>query len=311
MGSCALALWVLLGIAAPADTFALNGAIEPRGQAVVWLYGATTSFSAYTMADLGGRFHFGGIRPGTYTLTVVTGGHGEWRQTVDVGPGAADAKGRVNVAVRIDEAKTLADRANVVSARELAIPNAARREYGRAEKRLSKHDVDGAIVHLRRATEIAPQFSAAWNSLGIIAYHAQKYSEAEQDFRTSLAADPDLYAPLVNLGGVLLNLQRYDEAWSFNKLAVLKQPNDPLGHAQLGIACAGVGKLADAEAELREAIRLDPRHFTNPQVVLADVYEREGKTHEAADILDQFLRLHPDFGQMAQIRERIARLRAQ
>ena len=74
------------------------------------------------------------------------------------------------------------------------------------------------------------------------------------------------------------------------------------------MACAALGKLPEAEAELREAVRLDPRHFTNPQIVLADVYEREHKTREAVDVLEDFLRLHPDFAQAGRIRERIARL---
>jgi tetratricopeptide (TPR) repeat protein len=311
MGACEIVAWLWLIFAAPAAaSFTVNGTIQPPGIAAVWLYGANASFAASTLTRADGRFHFGGIQPGTYMLTVVATAHGEWRQTIDVGPSVADAKGRMNVAVHIDEAKTLADRVNVVSARELSIPQAARREYARAEQRLSKHDVNGAAAHLQRATVIAPQFAAAWNTLGIIAYHAQGFARAEHCFRKALAADPDQYAPLVNLGGVLLNLGQFQGAWSFNMLAVSKQPNDPLAHAQLGMACAALNKLDTAEAELREAIRLDPRHFTDPQLVLADVYVRQRKPEAAADLLEQFLLLHPDFRQAHEIRQRIATLEA-
>jgi Flp pilus assembly protein TadD len=308
-GAIAICLWLLFAPAA-GSSFAVNGTVEPAGPAVVWIYGATSSFSASTLSDSDGRFHFAGILPGAYTLTVIATSYAEWRQTIDVGPGAADASGRVNIQVRIDEAKSLADNRAVVSARELSIPRPAWNEYAKAEQRLSKRDVAAAIAHLRRATEIAPQFSVAWNSLGAIAYHAQQYAQAEQYFRKSLAADPNEYAPLVNLGGVLLNLAQYREAWSFNTLAASKQPNDALAHSQLGMACFALGKLDTAEAELREAIRLDPRHFSNPQLVLADIYVRERKPDAAADILEQFLALHPDFASAPQIRERIARLRA-
>jgi tetratricopeptide (TPR) repeat protein len=287
----------------------VNGTIEPAGKAVVWLYGASASFSASTLSDSGGRFHFSGILPGVYTLTVVTTGHSEWRQTIDVGPGSADGKGRVSVQVHIDEAKSLADDQAVVSAHELSIPQSAWKEYAKAEQCLSKHEADAAVAHLERATGIAPQFSAAWNSLGTIAYHAEHYAEAEQDFRKSLAADPNAYAPLVNLGGVLMNLGHYSDSWSFNTLAVSKQPNDALAHSQLGMACLALGKLDEAEAQLREAIRLDPHHFSNPQLLLGTLYEREHKPDEAADVLDQFLGLHPDFTEAPRIREWIARLR--
>jgi len=113
----------------------------------------------------------------------------------------------------------------------------------------------------------------------------------------------------VNLGGVLLNLERFEEAWSYNMLAVSKQPNDALAHSQLGMACAALNKLDAAESELRETIRLDPRHFTNPQLILADVYMRTNRRAAAADALEQFLQLHPDYGGAAKIRERIAALR--
>jgi tetratricopeptide (TPR) repeat protein len=308
-GALAIGLWLLFAPAA-GSSFAVNGSVEPAGPAVVWLYGATSPFSVSTLSDPDGRFHFAGILAGAYTLTVVTTAHGEWRQTIDVGPGVADAKGRVNVRVRIDEAKALADRREIVSARALAIPQSAWNEYEKSEQRLSKHDVEAAIAHLRRATVIAPQFAIAWNSLGTIAYHAQQYAQAEQYFRKGLAADPDEYAPLVNLGGVLISLRQYQEAWSINTLAVSKQPNDALAHSQLGMACFALGKLDAAEAELREAIRLDPRHFTNPQLVLAEIYVRERKPEAAADILEQFLELHPDFALAPKILERIARLRA-
>jgi len=211
--------------------------------------------------------------------------------------------------VRIDTARSLAEHIDIVSARELSIPQSALKEYGKAERSLSKHDADGAVAHLERATEFAPQFTAAWNTLGTIAYHAGNYSLAERYFRKGLAADPAEYAPLVNLGGVLINLGKYQDAWSYNKLAVSKQPNDALAHAQLGMACFALGKLEAAETELREAIRLDPRHFSNPQLLLADIYDREHKLEAEADILEQFLTMHPSFAGAGEIRERIAKLR--
>ena len=305
----AISLWVLF--APPAgSSFTVNGSIEPAGTAVVWLYGANSPFSASTIAGPDGRFHFSGILPGVYTLTVAVTAHSKWRQTIDVGPSVADARGRVEVPVHVDEAKALADPSDIVSARELSIPKTAWKEYRKAEHCLSKRDVEGALAHLQRATDIAPQFSAAWNSLAILAYHAHRYEEAERCFRMGLAADPSEYAPLVNLGGVLLNLGQFQEAWNFNTLAVQKQPHDPLAHSQLGIACAALGKLDAAETELREAIRLDPRHFTNPQMVLAAVYEREHKPEAAARMLEEFLSLHPDFADAPALRMRIARLRA-
>ena len=103
------------------------------------------------------------------------------------------------------------------------------------------------MKHLERAVAIAPQFANAWNNLGTIAYQTQKYSRAEECFREALEQDPDSYEPLVNLGGVLINLHKLDEAWSYNVNAVLARPNDALANAQLGMTYfeSGAPELAE------------------------------------------------------------------
>ena len=42
---------------------------------------------------------------------------------------------------------------------------------------------------LRRATEMEPEFPAAWNNLGVILMEQRKYSEAAQVFRRAFATD--------------------------------------------------------------------------------------------------------------------------
>jgi hypothetical protein len=109
----------------------------------------------------------------------------------------------------------------------VAVSSPARRQLSRRRP---------AVTRLKRALKVAPQFSAAWNHLGTIAYQTGQYVEAEADFRKGLEADPDAYAPLVNLGGVLINLAKWGEALEYNRRAVLKRPNDSLANSQLGMA---------------------------------------------------------------------------
>ena len=92
----------------------------------------------------------------------------------------------------------------------------------------------GAIEYLKNALDLAPQFSAAWNHLGTIAYQSGEYETAEKHFREALRHDPDSYAPLVNLGGALLSLNRVEEALTINLEAVKERPDDALAHSQLG-----------------------------------------------------------------------------
>ncbi len=302
-------LLVLFASGAAENSFELNGRLDPAAVAAIQLQAATDPFTASAVSGPDGHFRFSGIQAGPYTLSVVTPAR-EWRQTVDVGPGTADEKGRVGITVHLDRAAA-ALQPVTVSAAELLIPNSAWKLYRQAQERLSKHDTDGGVELLRRATQIAPRFCAAWNQLGTIAYHRAQFRDAEQSFRKALAADPDSYAPLVNLGGVLLDLGEYGDAWNFNVLAVTKEPGDALAHSQLGMTCFHLGKLDLAAEHLREAIRLDPGHFSNPQLVLAEVYLRQRRPGEAADALDDFVSRHPDSPLCEGARKAVSRLRAQ
>jgi tetratricopeptide (TPR) repeat protein len=291
------------------ERYAVEGRVTPAAVASVSLHGATTPFAVSTLSDGSGRFRFRRIEAGTYTLNVFVPGRGEMRRTLVVSAGHADGRGRIAVTVAMEEAAVDREAATTVSVRALAVPERARREYQEAQKKLERRDVAGAETHLRRAVEMAPRFADAWNYLGTIAYQTQRYPEAEQLFRRALEADPDLYAPLVNLGGVLINLTQFEEAVLYNRHAVLRQPKDALAHSQLGMALLQTGKLEGAESSLREAIRLDAAHFSQPQLHLAEALLQQGKRAETAEVLEQFLSQHPDHEARGVIERRIQALR--
>lgn len=304
------ALLLALALVAPPETFTLEGRFSPPAIGTVSVHGATTPFAVSALSDPGGRFRFRRLEPGTYTLSVFVPGRGETRQTVVVTPSTADARGRVQVEVEMDDARLRREEAAGVSLRALSIPAPARREYQEAEKKLAKRDVEAAEAHLLRAVEIAPHYGEAWNHLGTLAYQTQRFERAEQMFRKSLETDSTLYAPLVNLGGVLINLGRLEEAEGYNRHAVLARPGDALAQSQLGMTLLGLGKLTEAEQCLREAIRLDPAHFSYPHLHLAEVLWRRKQFGDAADVLERFFIQHPDHPAAAAMRERIAQIRA-
>jgi tetratricopeptide (TPR) repeat protein len=242
---------------------------------------------------------------GTYVLMV-----GSHQRTVEVGPSLADSKGRVSVTIDlrdVDVNPSIESRASI-SVRELFVPKEARREYEDAEKALGRRDVPAAVTHLKRALKVAPQFSAAWNHLGTIAYQTGQYAEAEADFRKGLEADPDAYAPLVNLGGVLINLAKWGEALEYNRRAVLKRPNDSLANSQFGMAYFYAGQLNIAEKYLTAAKQIDPAHFSHPQLLLAEIHLRHNERAAAAGELQDLLKRHPDLPNATKIKDEIARL---
>jgi tetratricopeptide (TPR) repeat protein len=292
--------------------YELAGHFNPAGGASVSLFGVSGPFTASTLSDSSGRFTFKKLEAGTYTIAVFLPADGEARQTIEIGPSTAGARHRVILNLEFkpgDFARAPAVARHTVTTHQLAIPDKALRLYDDARKRLSHRDPEAATQCLQEAVELAPQFSSAWNEMGTIAYQAQKYTRAEECFRQALAADPASYEPLVNLGGVLINLHKLEEAWDYNVHAVLLRPADALAHSQLGMTYFEMGRLDLAEKHFLEAVAIDPAHFSHPQLFLAEIHLRRGDKLSAAGDLESFLKHHPDWPQAAKMRESIAGLR--
>ena len=310
--------FVMMSIAAMAASpktpvYEIDGRVDSEAPLSVSIYGATTPFTGKIISDVHGRFRFRKLLAGSYTVSMVAPGRGEARITVDVGPRTADPSGRVALTLNLNDSDyAFSDvvQRDAVSARQLAVPDKAWKEYEEARKELGRRDSEAARRHLERAVEMAPQFAIAWNNLGTIAYQTKNYMRAEQCFREALAQDPAAYDALVNLGGVLINLNRLDEARQANERAISRRPNDALANSQLGLTYFELGQVEPAEKFLRRAVEIDPAHFSHPQLVLARIHASQNKPTEAAAGLEDFLRRHPDSPDAESLRKTIVKLRA-
>jgi tetratricopeptide (TPR) repeat protein len=306
--------WLFAGLifALRCAGYELTGRIEPAVAVPVFLHGATAPFENSTASDADGRFRFHKISAGTYTLAISTAARGEVLETVELSPGTVDSKGRFDIVLRIDDSRLESEGVRAtgatVSATVLSIPDRAMREYEEAERSLSRREPERASAHLLHAIEIAPQFAAAWNQLGVMAYQARRYGDAEAKFRRSLDADPEAFEPLVNLGGVLLNLGRPQEALGYNQRAVTRRPNNALANSQLGMAYFDLNDPDPAEKYLKTAIQLDPAHFSHPQLTLAEIYLKRGDRPSALIQFRAFLKEHPDSPEAATVHRKIAEL---
>jgi tetratricopeptide (TPR) repeat protein len=302
-----------LGAWAAQPAYDLRGVIVPGASGTISVYGVAAPYKSTKLVDSGGRFHFPALEAGAYTVALFIPGRGEARKTIEIGPGTASPAGRVTLTLNVPDLEFVEGDAirqqHSISAKQLSVPEKARREYESAQNDLARRDTEAAIKRLERAVELAPQFSAAWNNLGTIAYQTRHYARAEECFRKGIEADSDAFEPLVNLGGVLLNLNKIDEAWNYNLFAVLKRPNDALANSQMGMTYFEMGNALLAEKYLKAAQHADPAHFSHPQLFLAEIHLRNGNRSAAAEDMEDFLKHHPDWPQAAKMREKIEELR--
>lgn len=301
-------------IALSAANLELHGKITGAGSTRmlrVHLFGVETPYMDSAEANRAGEFRFHSLIPGNYTVSVLRNGLGEVRRTVVVSPAVADKSGVVHAIVPYAASEAAANPSDgVVSIHQLSIPGNAMAKYGEAQKRLAAHDPEAAVRLLEDAVAIAPQFSTGWNLLGVIAFQTGDDDRAEALFRKSLAADPESFEPLVNLGGVLVKKKLFQDALQYNQRAVRDRPEDALANAQLGITYFKLDQLDQAEQYLLAAKRLDPAHYSQPQIFLSDIYVRRGNRRAAIQELEDVLALRPDGPLAESIRHNLAQLSA-
>jgi tetratricopeptide (TPR) repeat protein len=275
----------------------------------ITVYGILSTYSASTLTDPGGEFRFHKLDPGPYSISIFRRGLGEIRRTVEVTSSLADKRGVVRITLPFSTSEAAASGIGaLVSRNQLAIPGKARRKYEEATQCLSKHDSEGARSKFEEAVQIAPNYAAAWNALGVLDYQHAGYDAAEKHFRQAMEADPGSYEPQVNLGGVLLNLNRLEEALAFNQHAAQTRPKDALANAQLGMNYFELGRADDAEQYLKAAEGIDPAHFSQPQWFLAAIYARRGDRDAAVRELRDLVERHPDGFAADRARRALARL---
>ena len=301
-------------LAQPAEKYELRGQLFPSaGKAVVVLSGVTAPFSAQARTNGEGQFRFKNLDPGSYAVWVFVQFMEDTQRTVEVDPNHCDAKRRVTVTIQLTSippsVMTLQER-HTVPLKRVTVPRAAKSEYDQAKILLGKNDIPSATRGLERAVEIAPQFAAAWNDLGAIAFRSGNYLDAERFFRKALDLEPRTYSYLVNLGGALLKQERPEEAMEYNLLAIASRPIDPQALAQVGINFALLRMYDSALTYLRRAKRFDPGSPWFPQLFLARIYLLRSDRAAAIGELEDFLARHPNVPEAREARLNLEKLRA-
>ena len=113
-------------------------------------------------------------------------------------------------------------------------------------------DYPNAIENFRKATEINPQLSTAFNLLGYSYRQAGKFEDAEKAFQAYVKLIPNDPNPYDSYAELLLKMGRFDEAIAQYRKALEIQPNFVNAHQGIAMAQLYSGKPKDASAELDE-----------------------------------------------------------
>ncbi|MEJ2401524.1 MAG: tetratricopeptide repeat protein [Xanthomonadales bacterium] len=117
-----------------------------------------------------------------------------------------------------------------------------------------------ARAALDRALAIDPDYAAAHANLGWIAMNID-LGQAARHIERALALDPTNPLAIRYAAVLLRNLNRLDAAIALDEYAVVHDPVNPIGFANLGFKYLYAGRWDDAIASYRDALRLSPGYI--------------------------------------------------
>ena len=131
-----------------------------------------------------------------------------------------------------------------------AYPNDERAHFNLGGYYFGQQDFPQAIEHYRKATEIAPSYSSAFNLLGYAYRQNADYPNAETAFQKYIELIPKDPNPYDSYAELLLKEGKFDESIVQYRKALAINPNVLASHQGIAMDLLYSGKAAQALAEL-------------------------------------------------------------
>jgi len=151
--------------------------------------------------------------------------------------------------------------------------------------------VSEAIEHYTKVLSLNPGDADAYNELGLLLAGQGKLDEAIALYRRGLESNPQNVLLHSNLGVALIGQGKFDEAVTEFRL-VLQSRADSGAHKNLAVALTFNGRFDEATKHYTESIRLEPTN-AHTHYLLGNALLAQGKTAEAIAEYRTALELNP------------------
>jgi len=292
---------IVLGLAgmastASAQTWQVKGKVtdaqgKPVEGATVSLAQAdnNTKFSLKTKKS--GEYMQIGLPPGNYVITVEKDGLKQTRNVrisldmaeanFELNPGSADGSARSKEDAAKDAARVAAVKAAFAEGAALSntgkfdeaivkfnevlkdVPNCTECYINIGQVNASKKDYVASEAAYKKALELDPNSSDAYNGLATIYNDQKKFTEAqamsaEAAKRASTGGNGGSAETRYNQGVIAWNANDFPKAQEHFAAAVAANPNHAESHFMLGRVDLNLGKLADAAKEFETYVKIAP-----------------------------------------------------
>jgi len=201
---------------------------------------------------------------------------------------------------------------STVSVTALNAPEPAKKEFGKGVAAMTDEKWSSAEKHFEKALAIDPDYAAALSDLGQVLAEQGKLDEARANWEKAVQADPKYIKPYVQLTRLALQQKRAQDAITIGARAVAMNPLEfPELYFFYAVANFQLKHYDVAEANARRAIDVDTDHeVPRAQVLLATLLAGKGDRTGAVEHFKKYLEMSPKAADAAQIQRAIAELEA-
>ncbi len=199
-----------------------------------------------------------------------------------------------------------------VSITTLNAPKDAKKAYESGVADMSRKKWGAAQKDFERAVAAYPQYAQAWSDLGEVLMQDLKPQEARAACEHALQADPKYLKPYQQLARLALSEGRIEDAGRITTRALALNPVEFPGlYYYDAVVDLRLKRLDDAEKSARRAVDLDSNHEVPlAESLLGTLLAAKGDRSGAIEHYTKYLKISPDATDAATVKRRIAELEA-
>lgn len=152
---------------------------------------------------------------------------------------------------------------------------------------------DAALEQIRRAIAIAPDTPGPWNNLGNVLVEMQRFEEATQAYEKCLALQPDFSDALNNLATIYRKRGEHAQSEALCRRVLAQQPELAQAWYNLSLTLLEQDRVEEGLMANSRAIVLWPRHLQARNAVPRALVHL-GRLDEAARLYREWLAADPD-----------------
>lgn len=268
------------------------GGNEPAENVSVELHSTEGSIIALIPTSSTGWFEFRGLPRGIYVIQINMSGFEPVSFSVDL----SFSSSRGNVIYLKPNANGSLNQSNghSVSAHELSMPKEARTLMASGRRKLyGDKDPEAGLRDFQEAVSVAEGYYEAYYQIAMAYVTLGRKENAAQAFRRAIELSRDTYGEAdIGLGTIMVDDADLSGGEKAIRRGIELSPTLWLGHYELGRVLLNENRIEDAERAAKQARSLAP----NTPIVyrlLANVHLRQQNYQALLDDLDAYLRLDP------------------